>query len=169
VQLAQVFNTVGNDDEWRKVMIAKQKDLRRFGGLAKLQKLGNCLVGAVVGHGYRPWRAAFAIIFLYVVSFCLVLIAKDKNAFVAVGSTANQVQKLKPSICTSAYPCLSAFAYPVDAALPLINLHEVDSWQFNANDGWGQAGRDWTVFATVADWGLATVLVVGLSSLVRDR
>jgi len=170
VQLAQVFKAGGHDDEWRKVMIAKQDDLRIFGTLPGPQKVWNRLIGLTIGHGYRPWRAAYAILFLYVVSVLLVLGAKENNAFVAVGSTAaNQVQKLKPSVCTNTYPCLSAFAYPVDAALPLINLHELDSWQFNANNGWGQAGRDWTVFATVTGWGLATMLVVGLSSLVRDR
>jgi hypothetical protein len=73
------------------------------------------------------------------------------------------------SECTHSYPCPSPFVYPIDAALPLIDLHQVDYWQFDTSTSWGHAGRDWVVFATISGWGLATLFAAGLSGLVRGE
>ena len=166
-QLAAVYKAAGNEAEARRVLIDRQRDLGRFGNLNWFQKAWNLLLGTVIGYGYLPRRAAYGILFIYLLSVFFVWQASDHNDFLAVGSTAAG-QHLRASQCTDRYPCLSAWEYPIDAALPVIELHQVDYWQFDANTCWGHAGRDWTVFATVAGWGLTTLLVVGLSSLVRD-
>jgi hypothetical protein len=168
VQLANVYKVTGQDEESRTVLIAKRRDLRKYGSLHPFHRAWNWLLGAVIGHGYRSWRAAAALVVLYLISVGVVFGAQQNNAFVPVGATATSQVHLQSSQCTSSYPCLSVFAYPVDAVLPVINLHQADYWQFDASRTWGRAGRDWIDFATVLDWTLTTMLIVGLSGLVRE-
>lgn len=168
IQLAQVYKAAGNDDEVRKVLIEKQRDLRKFGDLRWYRKTWNLLLGFFIGHGYRIWHAAVAILVVYGLSVGVVWMAMDHNALIPVGPTASNLHGLRVNDCTSRYPCLFPLAYPVDAAVPVINLHQVDYWQFDASTLWGRIGRDSLDLATFFGWALTTMLVVGITGLVRE-
>jgi sRNA-binding regulator protein Hfq len=66
-QLVKVLRVSGDDREARDVAIRKQVDLRRWGGLSRTGRLGNWLLG-LIGHGYKPGRAAIILLILYVMS-----------------------------------------------------------------------------------------------------
>ena len=167
LQLAKVYKQSGRDDELRHVLVARQTDLRTRGRLNPTQKGWNAFFGFALAHGYRPLRGVLWILLLYGVSVALVWQAQAANAFVAVGPTAT-VHHAMAADCTSAYPCLSPFVYPVDAAVPVLNLHEADYWKFDENTFWGQVGRDWLDAATLLGWVLTTLIVVGLTRTVRE-
>jgi hypothetical protein len=168
LQLAEIYKTNGLDDDVHRVLIAKQEDLRKFGVLTRPAKIWSALIGTLVGHGYRPWRAAIVILAIYVLSVGIVWIAKAHNDLIPVGSTALGQAHLTASHCTDDYPCVSPFAYPVDAAIPLINLQQADYWQLNSSTSWGAFTRGWLDLATVLGWALTTMLAVALSGLIRN-
>jgi hypothetical protein len=167
-QLAKVYRANGLDDEVRRTLIAKQRDLRRFGTLTRWAKAWNAFLGALIGHGYRPWRAGIAILVIYIASVGIVWNAQVHNDLIPVGSTAVGQAHLTARYCTDRYPCVSPLAYPVDAAIPLINLQQADYWQLNASTAWGEFARGWIDLATVLGWGLTTMLAVALSGLIRE-
>ena len=167
-QLAKVYKAAGDENNARLVSITSQRDLRRYGRLNLVQRTSNWLVGILTDHGYNPWKPAFFILSIYLLSVFFVWQAQVNNDFIPVGSTAAR-HHVEASVCTRYYPCLSPVFYPVDAAVPFITLHQVDYWQFDAATGWGQVGRDWTDIATIAGWGLATLLVAALSGLVQKE
>jgi hypothetical protein len=105
---------------------------------------------------------------IYVLSVGIVWIAKAHNDLIPVGSTALGQAHLTASHCTDDYPCVSPFAYPVDAAIPLINLQQADYWQLNSSTSWGAFTRGWLDLATVLGWALTTMLAVALSGLIRN-
>jgi hypothetical protein len=168
LQLAEIYKANGLDDDARSVLIAKQQDLRKFGVLTRPAKVWNALLGTLVGHGYRPWRAAIVILVVYVLSVGIVWIAMAHNDLIPVGGTAIGHAHLTASHCTDYYPCVSPIAYPVDAAIPLINLQQADYWQLNSSTTWGAFTRGWLYLATVLGWVFTTMLAVALSGLIRD-
>ena len=155
-QLAQVYKASGNDDEVRETLIAKQDDLRKHGSLSRYGKAWNWLLALLIGHGYRPRRGGFFILAIYLVTVGVVWYAKDANDFVAVDSRSTPAPA--SSVCTSAYPCVSPLAYPVDAAVPLINLYQLTYWQPDASRLSGKLVRAEIDIATILGWTLTTLL-----------
>jgi hypothetical protein len=173
LQLASVYGRAGEDRAQRAVQIAMRDDLRKYGDLKWFQKLWSSLLKFFIGYGRQLWRAVIAIFIVYAVSVGIVWIAKDFNAFVAVGPTADQLvdhpQALDAHMCTQYYPCLSQFIYPVDAAIPLINLHQSEFWAFSAFSAWGQWGRYLFDLVTLLGWFFSSLLVAGLAGLIRTE
>ena len=130
-------------------MIAKQDDLRTSGVLKGALPWWNRILKFFTGHGHQSWRSAIAIVVVFWLAFSVVLVAKADNAFIPVGDKASELQPIgsvsgiyksgsgeivSASRCTNLYPCLSALIYPVDASLPVINLHQADFWAFNTRE-----------------------------------
>jgi len=170
-QLAEVYGRVGRDHEKRKVLMRQQDDLRHFGEMGSASKAWNKLVGIITGHGYALWRAGFAILAVYLLSVVLVVGVKSHNGFVAVGGTAvvgtRPVTSVTASLCTSTYPCVNTFVYPIDASIPIINFHQSDYWLFDQNKPWGLAGQYLFVLLTMAGWGFSSLIVAAASGLIR--
>jgi sRNA-binding regulator protein Hfq len=94
-QLVKVLRESGDDREARDVAIQKQVDLRRWGGLSSTGRLGNWLLG-LIGHGYKPGRAAIILLILYVMS---VIVFAQASANGVMVSTRDVQQ---PAATTSA-------------------------------------------------------------------
>jgi hypothetical protein len=174
LQLAEVYRQDGRDKERRKVLIAKQDDLRRYGILSPQDKLWNVLLRYLTGHGHEAWRAAIAIVILYCLSVGLIWQVKVHDGFIPVGTTADQVVSvehhfvLPSNTCTKYYPCISIAIYPIDAALPVLNLHQSDYWAFNAHNTWGDRGRIFFTIFTLLGWIFTSFLVAALAGLIRS-
>ena len=173
LQLASVYARAGEDSDHRKVLIALRDDRRKYGELRWFQNLWEWLLKFLIGYGRQLWRAGIAIFIVYAISVGIVWLAKDFNGFVAVGPTADQLlrhpQALDSNTCTNYYPCLSQFIYPVDAAIPLINLHQSEFWAFSAFSAWGQWGRYLFDLVTLLGWFFSSLLVAGLAGLIRTE
>ena len=86
----------------------------------------------------------------------------------------------KPARVRDDYPKLNALVYSLDVFLPVVKLYQGDYWQPSAGAGrklpsarfplptFGGFLRLWLWLEILAGWTLTTLLVVGLSGLVRS-
>jgi hypothetical protein len=159
-------------------VIAKQNDLRKYGDLKPTSWVWNWTLKVFTGHGEQVWRVLLAILLVYGAAVGVVWTTKDHHGFVAVGSTAVVAQTSNPTgqgirpltsaeDCTSRYPCLSQWLLPVDAAVPVVNLHQADFWAFDASTTWGQAARYLFDLLTLLGWLFVSLLVATLAGLIR--
>jgi len=172
LHLASVYERVGKDHERRIVLKAQQNDLRKYGDLQVPSRLWNKVVGITAGHGFEPWRAIVAIFAIYLASVLVVSTVKSNNGFVATGNTAvtafNDSSLAKSNACTSEYPCMSVWLYPVDAAVPVINFHQSDFWQFNASNSWGNDGQLVFDGLMILGWAFTSLLIAASSGLIKQ-
>jgi len=169
-QLAVAFRRGGDDAAARKILIAKNKDKAQLTKLTWRQQLWYRVFGPMIGYGYRPWRVIW--IGLGVVLFgWLVFWA---------GSRAQVMTPTKEGAYASGGNTFCAFVYSLDVFVPLVDLHQASCWLPNANRGGqlqipekfslpvsGRILRYFFWFEIIAGWVLTTLLVVGVTGLVR--
>ena len=166
-QLAAVYRRSGEYAEATLVAIAQQDDLRRRGDLSRPARAWNWFLGRSIGHGYRPGRAAWALLALYVVTFVSVWLGARSDAFIQVGNTAPQ-PTVTASRCGDAYPCFIPAAYTLENITPILNLHQAENWQPRSSTAPERLLRDWLYLSIVIGYGGTTLLVAGLSGLARS-
>ncbi|GLY15129.1 hypothetical protein LWF15_12275 [Kineosporia rhizophila] len=165
-QLVHVYRRNGQLDEATTVAMAQQDDLRRRGDLNLAARAWNWFIGRSLGHGYRPARAAWALVAVYLVTLAAVWLGARNDAFIQTGETAPQ-PAVTSSHCGPQYPCLSAPAYSLESVVPILNLHQRDQWQPRSTTFADRALRDWLYLSTVLGYAGTTLLAAGLSGLAR--
>ncbi len=149
VQLAKVLQEMGHEEDARKILIAKEEDPARVKKLPILRRGGHHVLGWTIGYGYRPWRALLWIL-----------------GFITIGTIAfgNGAKEGSPEqmMKDGARPAFNAFVYSVDTFVPLVDLHQAKYWlpatPWLCVYHWVHIGLGWV---------LTTLLVVGLTGLVR--
>lgn len=167
-QLAAVLRKGGHDVDAKKILIAKNRDKARLTKLTWSDWLWYRVFGPIIGYGYRPWRALW-------IGLLLVSLG---SLFFWAGYRAQVMTPAKDNAQTSAKFC--AFVYSLDVFVPLVDLHQASYWLPNANlkadlaisEGFkllvsGKVLRYYLWFEIVAGWVLTTLLVVGVTGLVR--
>jgi hypothetical protein len=170
-QLAKVLRQMGNDEDAKEVLIAKQEDLRKYGELSRKAKALNWVLGFTIGHGWKARKVIFRfiipIILLGYVLFCF----------------ANHVDVMQPSkervfmskefketgAIPSTYPIFSPFIYSVDTFVPFVNLHQENYWLPDANKPYGPYFRWYLWLHIIFGWISSTLAVVSLTGLVRKE
>ena len=115
-QLASVYRAVGEDDDARAVLLAKQR--RRRATLSVPGRVWGHVQDVAIGYGYRPARA-----FAWLV------------ALVAVGTAvfaANRPSPLKPDEA----PHWNPFWYTLDLLLPVITFGQDGAWKPTGPTQW---------------------------------
>jgi hypothetical protein len=142
-QLAAAYRRDGRDEAARRVLIAKQ--WRRRGRLNPW----NWLLYATVGYGYRTWLAGL---------WLLVLLWIGTRAL----DQAQQADLLDPAKDNpSLQPTFHPLTYALDLLLPIVNLGQEVAW---IPRGWAER---WTWGLVVAGWLLTTVVVAGLTGVLK--
>jgi sRNA-binding regulator protein Hfq len=154
-QLAEVLRKSGHDVDAKKILIAKNRDKARLTKLTWSEQLWYRAFGRIIAYGYRPWRALW-------IGLMLVLLGW---LFFWAGYRAQVMTPAKDNAQTSAKFC--AFVYSLDVFVPLVDLHQASYWLPNANLMSGRILRYYLWFEIVAGWVLTTLLVVGVTGLVR--
>jgi hypothetical protein len=168
-QLARFYEQSGLDTEARAIAVARRRDLRSYGRLNWYHRAGNWFLDFTIRYGYATWRAVFGLAALYLAVFAVFSYAQNqRDALVPSQSTAGLPGTVSASRCVSYYPCFSPYGYAIDTVVPLINLHQADSWRPNASapDGWLYVSVSWV--GTVFGWALATLTVAGYTGIVRN-
>jgi hypothetical protein len=175
LQLAEVYRQMGKDHERRKVLKRQQQDLRKWGELSRPSKWWSRIVDLLTGYGYESWRALVAIFLIYLLSVSLTTVVRDHGGFVATGNTASFVvakhgaQSVQATSCTPYYPCNSSWLFPVDAAIPVINLHQSEFWSFNSSNSWGDYGELLFSLFSLLGWGFTSLLVAASAGLIKQN
>jgi hypothetical protein len=166
-QLTAFYRSNGQISEATTIAIAQQDDLLARGDLSRPAKAWSWFLGRSIGHGYRPGRAAWALLALYVVTLASVWLGARTDSFIQVGNTAPQ-PTVTASRCAAAYPCLSVPAYALENITPILNLHQSENWHPKASTTGGWLLRDWLYLSTVVGYAGTTLLAAGLSGLARS-
>jgi hypothetical protein len=185
-QLAEVFKRSGHEDDAKEVHIAKNQDRATLGTkLSMAQKLWYKVFGPMIGYGYRPIDV-LGLIGILIIFGCVVfgigywdhqITPNTETAYVKPDSNVSIDIKEKQLVDT--YPKFNLVVYSIDTFVPIIDLHQTKYWIPNANLGpelftifrlpvrTGGLLRLYMWFHIMAGWGLTTLLLVGLTGLVR--
>ena len=166
-QLAAVYRSNGQISEATTVAIAQQDDLLARGDLTRPARAWTWFLGRSIGHGYRPGRAAWALLALYVVTLGSVWLGARADGFIQTGDTAPQLS-VTATHCGDAYPCLSVPAYALENITPILNLHQSENWHPKSSSPAEWILRDWLYLSTVVGYAGTTLLAAGLSGLARS-
>ena len=167
-QLAAVYRQAGQDDQARKVAIARRADPRKYGKLNPYRRFGNWFLDWTIKYGYQTWRAAAGLAAVFVVFLVLSIFAQRHHVIVPIGEIDGLHSVPSATQCASDYPCFYPVGYTVDTVIPIINVHQADYWGPDGNAPWGWVWVGLTWVATAAGWALATLLVAGYTGLVRQ-
>ena len=150
-QLAQVLQASGHEEAAAEVLIGKQNDRRRYGGLNWIGWFWNRFLGITIAHGYKPKRALWAslgIIGFGIIPFQLgyaagVIEPSELEAY-SISSTENNLT-FESADTTSgsapqgnmppAYPEFFSPVYSIDVFLPIIDFHQESYWIPKASRG----------------------------------
>lgn len=156
-----MYYQAGQDDQARKVAIARRADQRKYANINPYRWFGNWFLDWTIKYGYQTWRAAAGLVVVFAVFLVLSIIAQQHHLMVPVGDTDGLHYLPSAAKCTSDYPCFYPFGYAIDTVIPIINVHQADNWGPYGPSPWGHAWVGGTYVATGLGWALATLLVAG--------
>ncbi len=185
-QLATVLRKSGQDSDAKDILIAKNEHKAQLSQLAWLEKIWYHYLGPIIGYGYRPqkaiWKIAIIIVFgwfIFGFGYFRGLITPDsESAYVEKGSGIDFPGD-KSRQLSKVYPKFNYFMYSIDVFVPLIDLHQAKYWLPNAISGHelfningfklhtGGLLRIYLWIHLIMGWTLTTMLVVGLTGLIR--
>lgn len=139
-QLASVYRAAGQEQEARRVALAKQR--ARRGKLSLPGRVLGVILEATVGYGYRTWLAGL---------WLLGLTVAGSIAF--AGGQATSIVDRPPSF--------QGVVYTLDLLLPIADLDQERSWRFGGALQW----LAWTY--VVAGWVLTTAVIAGVTRVLN--
>lgn len=146
-QLGETLRRAGHDSAATGVFIERERRRRTRGGLSRPSRAWSLLLGAVLGHGYRPWRALI---------WAVTVIAIGAAAFGTLDERRFHTEKGAPPY--------SAIGYSADAFLPIVDLHQESQRS--------PLELEWNVVLWIhigLGWILTTLGVAGVTGLVTRR
>ncbi len=182
-QLAAVLRRAGHVAESKKVLMAKEKDLRKFGDLGLGARVWNWILGTTIGYGYRVRRTLYcaaAVIGFGILVFWLAHRAGLLSpTFPSPAEAAAAGEKrLDEAFCP--------WMYSLDTFLPIVDLYvdlyQEGRWLPNRGGGdvatlfwpdrrvgitWGDLVCTWFWIEIGAGWLLTTLALAGLTGLIR--
>ncbi|UWQ18840.1 hypothetical protein [Jannaschia sp. M317] len=210
-QLARVYRAMGRDGDARRVLYEREKrehvDLRRR-LLAKPAGtwwdwprflwrrvwhpacvLWDWTLRVVVGHGYRPHRALYCLIALWLLATFLAHQAWETGTFAPNSgpvqiSEAWQAMIACPQTCpdnpaqvwsetTQAgqdWETFNRYAYAADLVIPIIDLNQTDAWAPSPNRGvWGKWVWVASFFLNLLGWIITALGAAALTGIIQKE
>jgi hypothetical protein len=164
--LARVLHTHGDHRGAERVLIAQRRAARRHAGPG-LATTWDWLADVTVRYGFRPNRAAFAIVLLILaVAVSLVLPAGHstmrttdaKGVIYMPDGTAG-----RRACAAGQVRCFDPWWYAIDTVVPIIDLHQRSTWYPEST-----AMDAWLSVSTVLGWVLSTVFALSFTRLGRS-
>lgn len=151
-QLAKVLRKQGYEEATTKILIERQKARIKHSDLTFLSKTWAHVMGIITGHGYRPARAIFFLIVLWLVGAAVFNINTDTMVY------AEQA-----SLDGSYTPQFQPLLYSIDTLLPIIELGVEKLW---LPTGWMHY---YNGVHKVLGWFLSTLSVVAITGFIRKE
>ena len=132
------------------------------------------MFGLLIRYGYRPWRALGWGLGVMILGALVFSMGRQQNIMTYMGPTNTEP--------TEQAQCLdfSAVTYSIDAFIPLVDFQIAKNWLPNPQKGdviiqtkcfsltTGAVVRLYHMFHVFMGWVLTSLLVLGLSGLVRS-
>jgi len=184
-QLASTLAAMGQDEDAREVHIAlakHQHEDERAKGFWELRRSTIWWLRLVLkwglGYGYLPWRPAWAMLALLLIGWGVFTFGHPHLFSPASDEVLLSESFRATGTAPPGYQRFSAFVYSADVLLPIIDFHQETTWLPDSTkhvDLWGLvsiagAWLRWYLWFHIAmGWILTTLLVVGLTGIVRHR
>jgi hypothetical protein len=177
-QLVTFLRTHGRDADAKSVFVAKARDRASYSKMAFLERCWHSFLGIMIGYGYRPWRAlmiSVAVIALGTLTFAAGhredIIQETKLVERVVRSDTGSPEKPEPGVSPD-YPKFNSLVYSLDMFVPLVDLRQASYWLPSAPERGSKTTyvrllRLYMWSHILAGWVLSSLLVVGLSGLVK--
>jgi hypothetical protein len=177
-QLASVLDNKGYENEARDIRIAMNDELLKR-SQKKWQKFWLTITGSLIGYGYKPFKVWKIALFFWILGALLYYIG-DKSGVMQPPSKSAYTNDQETTLYDH-YPKFNALFYSLDVFLPILNLHQEDYWQPNTlgeknkitgestYNPWGWLLIGWMYLQILAGWVLTTMLLGGLSGLIRNK
>lgn len=168
-QLAAVLQKSGHENDAKQVLITKNKDRVKYG--AKLtfgEFLWYRIFGPIIDYGYKPLKALWWMGAIIVIGYVFFGIGYITRVIVPVGKDAYVSGKRRQ--LRKGYPrfgIIGDLIYSLDMFVPVIDLRMAKYWMPDANKRWGAIVRWYMWFHIAAGWILTTLLIVGLTGLIK--
>lgn len=185
-QLAKVFDEMGYEREAKDVRIEMNDQIRRSASDWK-RKSWLKVTGTLIGYGYRPFNVGWIALTFWVIGVLVYSIGYNAGVMKPPALDAYQDRSAEMEIYEH-YPKFNAIVYSLDVFLPIVNLHQESYWrpdkQFKDHKEHGDFIKHfvnplksslgslllfWMYLQIIAGWLLTTLLVGGLSGLIRER
>ena len=173
--LAKSLIVLGRESDVREVVYAKEKALAQFersnsrGKIRGFFKgIGSFVLKWVTGYGQKPIRLFAALFVTYCLSFTVVVIAKSNNLMAPISPLIANHHVVKANECTTYYPCISDVLYPLEATLPVLDLHQSGLWEISSETSLGSALSLIFGLLTLSGWGISLLAVASLTGII-DR
>jgi hypothetical protein len=164
-QLAKVLRDSGDEEGAKEILIAKNQG-RAQHMRPGLRRVWHWFLGVTTAYGYRPERAIWWAVGWIAVGWILFSLG-----FHTGGMTCTKgAHEYRPERCS--------LVYSIETFIPLVTLHQAEYWLPHAGRGcrilpWKYSPA-WGTFLSVylsihifAGWIVSTLLVVGLTGLIR--
>jgi hypothetical protein len=182
-QLAKVLRESGHEVAAKRILIAKEQARRKHGELGSGAWAWSMLLGATIGHGYRPWQALLWAAFWIMLGGILFGMGYHKEIVIPAKAEAYDTTK-KTLQETAFYPAFNRWLYSLDAFVPIINFGQKDYWgpqvSCHRSGPIRDSGIRFCVFGIRVlhlyrwlhigvGWMLITLVVAGFTGLVRKE
>ena len=161
-QVAKVFRESGRARDARKVLIAKEADLRTYGKLTAFGKAWNWFLEWAIAFGYETYRVLWGALVFLIIGAVLFWRGNAAGLMVRVKG-APHTPRPKPG----AGQTFSPVAYSLDALVPVVKLHQEEYWLPDPATRWGWWLRVYLWFHIAMGWILTTLAIMGLTGVVR--
>jgi len=169
-QLAHVYRQNGQDAEAREVAIAQRADLRQYGHLTPGRKIADWLLDVTIRYGYRPGRAVWVLLVLYLAAFCLLWHGQHQEGLIVPTRAVSELSSVPTAeVCSPDYPCYYPLGHAFDTVVPIIKTGQSDHWRINAQAPGGAFYTAATWALTILGWAFSTLAVVGFTGIVRKE
>jgi hypothetical protein len=190
-RVIRVLRRMGRDDSAAEFAIGRERHLRRIGriglgvppALRWLARLAHDAWGALAGYGHRPLRLLGAAAIVWMLFGGIYWAAAERGGFVpgpAWTAADPRMAACRPHCAglPPGMPAFQAFAYSLDALLPLADLRQEHHWiparraLLPQTEPWtGAPALQWLIWLeSVGGWALGLTAIAALFGLGdRDR
>jgi sRNA-binding regulator protein Hfq len=163
-QLAKVLEKSGHNKDAIMVRIEKEEKITKLGGFGLWGRFWGDVLWVTIGYGYRPWRALYSIGLFILIGFIVFRSGHKAGVIVQADKEAYK---------------FNALIYSIDMFVPVLDLCMKKYWMPDANRSGtlklnkrsftirGSFIRGYMWFHIGAGWILTTLLIVGLTGLVK--
>jgi hypothetical protein len=168
-QLSMVLRKQGRDEDAKHILIEKNRDRARRMRLSVSEWWWYYVFGPMICYGYCPWKALWFVFLIIGLGWIVFWIGFRSGVMTPTKKDAYSIEKArKDKPLSDEYPKFNSFIYSVDTFIPLVDLQIAKYWLPNANLKGGRFLRLYLWIHILFGWLLTTLIVVGLTGLVRS-
>lgn len=171
-QLFQVFKSMGYHRNSIKIIIQKQRILRRQKGISVFSKYSSYLLDKVAGYGYKPIRPIIGLFLLVLIGTFVFWKAREIKVICpakAITDIRGQVQGniKEPFDPPPSYPSFSPLIYSVETLVPIADFHQKNYWEIRGGTKYSLLFNVYQYLHIILGWILSLLVALSPTRIIR--